>query len=116
MRSLIFCCVVFLLLSVLFFPVFAHPGKTDSNGGHYDHEDGSYHYHHGYPAHKHPGGVCPYDFDDKTDHSGKNNSSSVTKEEAEKETSDSDDDIFVYVLFGAFIIALGGYIWYVETH
>lgn len=40
---------------------FSHPGRTDSKGGHYDNSDGSYHYHHGYPAHQHPGGVCPYE-------------------------------------------------------
>mgnify|MGYP000117353611 CR=1 FL=1 len=39
---------------------FSHPGRTDSKGGHYDRSNGSYHYHHGYPAHQHPGGVCPY--------------------------------------------------------
>ena len=44
----------------------AHPGRTDSNGGHYDHNSGEYHYHHGYEAHQHTGGVCPFDFDDRT--------------------------------------------------
>lgn len=44
----------------------AHSGKTDVNGGHYDKSTGIYHYHHGYPAHQHTGGRCPYDFDDKT--------------------------------------------------
>lgn len=43
----------------------AHSGRTDSQGGHHDNKNksglGSYHYHHGYPAHLHPGGVCPYD-------------------------------------------------------
>lgn len=46
--------------------VYAHPGKTDANGGHYDHSTGEYHYHHGYPAHQHPNGICPYNYDDKT--------------------------------------------------
>lgn len=44
----------------------AHPGRTDANGGHYDHSTGEYHYHHGYPAHQHIDGVCPYDYDDRT--------------------------------------------------
>lgn len=44
----------------------AHPGKTDSRGGHYNRSTGEYHYHHGYPAHQHIDGTCPYDFDDKT--------------------------------------------------
>lgn len=43
---------------------FAHSGRTDSNGGHKDKNNvsglGSYHYHHGYEAHLHPNGVCPY--------------------------------------------------------
>lgn len=50
----------------------AHPGKTDENGGHYDYETGEYHYHHGYPAHQHENGVCPYDYDDKTPHDSGN--------------------------------------------
>lgn len=58
--------LVFLLLAL---PVFAHPGKTDDNGGHTDHSTGTYHYHHGYEAHYHTGGACPFDFDDQTDHS-----------------------------------------------
>jgi len=46
---------------------YAHSGGTDENGGHYDHSTGEYHYHHGYPAHQHPNGKCPYAFDDNTD-------------------------------------------------
>ena len=48
------------------FPAFAHPGGTDANGGHTDRETGDYHYHHGYEAHYHTGGVCPFAFDDQT--------------------------------------------------
>ena len=40
---------------------FAHSGGTDKNGGHYNRSTGEYHYHHGYPEHQHPGGVCPYE-------------------------------------------------------
>lgn len=43
----------------------AHSGRTDSQGGHRDNKNksglGSYHYHHGYPAHLHTNGVCPYE-------------------------------------------------------
>lgn len=57
----------------------AHSGKTDASGGHIDHSTGEYHYHHGYPAHQHTDGVCPYDFDDKTSHnSGSSGSSHST--------------------------------------
>ena len=41
-----------------------HSGGTDGDGGHYDHSAGEYHYHHGYPAHQHPNGECPYDEED----------------------------------------------------
>ena len=56
----------FLLLLLIPALALAHPGKTDSKGGHYDRSTGEYHYHHGYPAHDHENGVCPYDFKDKT--------------------------------------------------
>lgn len=59
---------LFLILVCLCFCVnaFAHSGNTDSSGGHYDRSTGQYHYHHGYPAHQHTGGTCPYNFVDKT--------------------------------------------------
>lgn len=47
----------------------AHPGRTDSNGGHYDRSTGEYHYHHGYSAHQHPDGVCPYADTEESDDS-----------------------------------------------
>lgn len=56
-------------------PALAHSGGTDENGGHYQSGVG-YHYHHGYPAHKHTGGVCPYDFKDNTNHGSSGSSSS----------------------------------------
>lgn len=46
--------------------VSAHSGGTDANGGHYNRSTGEYHYHHGYPAHQHVDGVCPYDKSNKT--------------------------------------------------
>ena len=53
---------IFIILPVL---AFAHPGKTDSRGGHRDNKNasklGPYHFHcDGYPAHLHEGGICPY--------------------------------------------------------
>lgn len=65
MHFIIFTFVFVLMLSSL---VYAHPGRTDENGGHYDRSTGEYHYHHGYPAHQHENDVCPYDYDDNTDH------------------------------------------------
>lgn len=56
---------IFLAL-LLIIPAYAHGGRTDSQGGHYDRSTGEYHFHHGYPAHQHVNGTCPYNFDDKT--------------------------------------------------
>lgn len=58
----VYIIIVLLLVST----TYAHSGRTDAGGGHYNQSTGEYHYHHGYPAHKHTNGVCPYDFDDKT--------------------------------------------------
>lgn len=72
------------LMFALYFlitPVFAHPGRTDSAGGHYDRSTGEYHYHHGYSAHQHydmdGDGIpdCPYNFKDTTNHSSGSSSS-----------------------------------------
>lgn len=72
MKRRAFLALMLSLVCVI--PLFAaaHPGRTDSNGGHWDSETGEYHYHHGYPAHQHydidGDGVddCPYDFKDNT--------------------------------------------------
>lgn len=67
-------CVIFVLLALFLLssPSLAHPGRTDSHGGHHDYENdsglGPYHYHHGHPAHLHENGVCPYgDYEDEND-------------------------------------------------
>ena len=60
----IFKLIIFTIFLIFTFQLisFAHGGKTDSAGGHYNNSTGEYHYHHGYPAHQHTDGVCPYDF------------------------------------------------------
>ena len=77
--------VLSILLISLTISVFAHPGSLDENGGHYDRSTGEYHYHHGYSAHQHTNGQCPYDFKDNVDddYTPNNNSSSnnITKTE-----------------------------------
>lgn len=88
--KLIVLAVLLLSLSVV---VFAHPGRTDSNGGHTDQDTGEYHYHHGYSAHQHSdldddGDLdCPYEFDDKTGSSGnKTGSSGIKTDTSKKDT------------------------------
>lgn len=49
------------VFTILCVNVYAHSGRTDGAGGHNDNITGGYHYHHGYPEHQHPNGVCPYD-------------------------------------------------------
>lgn len=76
MRKTLAVSLCFILLLILTVTARAHSGRTDGNGGHTDHSTGEYHYHHGYSAHEHydmdgDGDIdCPYEFDDKTDHSG----------------------------------------------
>lgn len=60
--SILTICLMIISLSL---SAFAHGGRTDGSGGHKDNKNksglGGYHYHcGGYPAHLHPGGVCPY--------------------------------------------------------
>lgn len=52
--------IIPLLILIFAIPVQAHSGRTDSKGGHHVTATGEYHYHHGYPAHQHPNGICPY--------------------------------------------------------
>ena len=54
---LLFCITFIFIFSITAYP---HSGRTDSYGGHNDTINGGYHYHHGYPAHDHPDGKCPY--------------------------------------------------------
>lgn len=58
-RLVLIIFIVFLILCTTIVP-FAHSGGTDGKGGHTNQTTGDYHYHHGYPAHDHPNGVCPY--------------------------------------------------------
>lgn len=59
--------IILVINLILLFPLAAlsHSGRTDASGGHKDKNNvsglGSYHYHHGYSAHLHPNGNCPYE-------------------------------------------------------
>lgn len=84
-KRLLFFLTLICLVIVFTIPVFAHSGRTDSNGGHYDTSTGEYHYHHGYSAHQHTNGVCPYEYDDKTSHNS--NQDSGSKSSSQDSTS-----------------------------
>ena len=77
MRKKLFVVVLAAILAVT---AFAHSGRTDSRGGHWNHSTGEYHYHHGYSAHQHTDGVCPYAFDDKTSQSSSSQKKSYEKD------------------------------------
>lgn len=77
--SVLLITILLLLLTV---PAYAHPGRTDANGGHYNRSTGEYHYHHGYAEHQHPGGVCPYAFDDRTGYNSGTSSGSSDNDTA----------------------------------
>lgn len=95
--------LVFLSLILLLpVPVFAHSGRTDGAGGHYNHSTGEYHYHHGYPAHQHPNGICPYEDEDKTDYSNNTNNIAGT----DKNSKDQNWLVFILVGIGSFAVGI----------
>ena len=88
----IFIVVIFFIF-LLSLTTYAHGGKTDSAGGHYNRSTGEYHYHHGYPAHDHydmdgdGDNDCPYNFKETT-----NTTSSSTNDALSIYSEDSTDD------------------------
>lgn len=85
-----FLCVIIALCIPL--SSSSHSGKTDGNGGHYDSSTGEYHYHHGYPAHQHKNGVCPYNYNENATTSANGSS--------------QDTPWYVYAIIVAVVIAL----------
>ena len=91
MKTLKILLCMFILISFSL----AHSGRTDSSGGHYDKNTGSYHYHHGHPAHTICGINCPY----KQTYKLKPLNTTTTS------TSDTEDINFSFA-FGIAIISL----------
>lgn len=83
--------LAFAMMICLTLPASAHKGRTDANGGHYDHSTGEYHYHHGYPAHQHANGTCPYNFDDRTEWNSGGTSSGSSKSSTPAKSNSSGD-------------------------
>nr|DAG86603.1 MAG TPA: hypothetical protein [Caudoviricetes sp.] len=107
MKRLHFAALVLLFLVLLPTAAYAHPGDTDSSGGHYDSSTGEYHYHHGYPAHQHTNGQCPYDFDNQTGwNSGSSGSSSGPLSKSSFLLSLQDSPILIVVFISTLISVL----------
>lgn len=108
--------VILLVVGMMIGPAFAHPGSTDYKGGHTDRSTGEYHYHHGYSAHDHVDGVCPYDFDDRTgENSGSSSAISSTTESKSVNHGPQDSfiakagDVILWILRGSFAIVAFGW-------
>ena len=113
--------IIFILSAVLMV-IALHRGRTDANGGHYDHSTGEYHYHHGEGPHQHYDmdgdgkKDCPYDFKDKTDHTN-NSSNGHTSDQTASNAKETKEDITFWtivkailtIIFILLIIALAGY-------
>lgn len=119
--SLSLCLLTVVILAA---PAFAHSGRTDSQGGHTNHSTGEYHYHHGYPAHQHDNGICPYDFDDKTgqnsgvesNNANKSDGSTSAAAKVKTETSEekqSSSPILLVSVVGIFLFLIFKYIKYI---
>lgn len=78
-KTKFFFISLFSLAFIFIFSIttFAHSGRTDSQGGHHDYINGGYHFHHGYPAHDHPNGECPYSNVKNNGYNNENNISDV---------------------------------------
>lgn len=93
MKRLAYIVSILAMVGLLVATSYAHSGRTDRKGGHYNRSTGKYHYHHGYPAHDHYDidgdgkADCPYKFNDKTDHSNHGSSSNSTNKKNDKSTT-----------------------------
>lgn len=84
MKQLFAIILCYALLSIFPISTSAHPGRTDSSGGHTNNSTGEYHYHHGYSEHDHydmdgdGDADCPYDFNNRNSSNIKSTSGSST--------------------------------------
>lgn len=111
-----------ILIIIASVTAFAHPGRTDSSGGHTDRSTGEYHYHHGRSAHQHPNGICPYDKNGSTaletaglvkvpERSTKPPSTPVPATPSPTEApSESELPLFITIIGTISLVLLGGYI------
>lgn len=99
-----FVLILIITIQLLTLTSHAHQGRTDANGGHYNRSTGEYHYHHGYSAHQHIDGICPYDNDNKD----KSYSSESVKQDSvvgtiKENNKDNNENNFFKNICGIFI-------------
>ena len=94
---------------------FAHSGRTDAKGGHYNRSTGEYHYHHGYSAHSHydidGDGYedCPFDFKDNTTRSEKSTTKSeVSTTKSEVSTTNKKSSSWLLMIIEVLSLYFGG--------
>ena len=93
MKKVITFLLIIICLLIFVLPTSAHPGRTDSSGGHYNHSTGEYHYHcGGHPEHQHTNGVCPYD-------------------STAKNQENDDPNYILWIMGGAAAIGVGYCLW-----
>lgn len=96
--------ILILIIYMLIIPIntFAHSGRTDSNGGHWDRSTGTYHYHNGTSVQQNSGGSYQY------------NNSSDSNKILNNNSERKDSWYIVENIFSViFLIAIVGYMWYV---
>lgn len=104
-KKIIAISIITLMITFVPLVVKAHPGRTDSSGGHWNRSTGEYHYHHGYSEHDHydmdgDGDVdCPYEFKNKTNNK-------TTKVTTEVTSNNKADKKSATVLEGTLIVGL----------
>lgn len=108
MRKAVFC---FFLIITLCLVAFAHPGDIDARGGHRDNNNisglGSYHYHHGHPAHRHYNGVCEYSITPSAEKGETSDSIEATAEPKQPATqAHQNPEIAIAVMCFIFLIGL----------
>lgn len=111
MKKIKIILLVLLMVLTMSSLLYAHQGRTDSNGGHYNRNTGEYHYHHGYPAHQHPNGICPYNTNHNNTNITKNNdydntTSSNQSDTSSKNITDSSDKYSIEEFIAYSIMAL----------
>ena len=117
-RYPIWIIAVSLLLTTV---AYAHPGRTDSDGGHTNHSTGEYHYHHGYDDHQHydmdgDGDIdCPYEFKDRTGSNSSYSSKGSTGKVSSKypQQSKKSSDLGAKISFSLCILFFFG--WFISA-